>query len=434
MEDSQAHREAHRKEHAEWVRAHRYNSRHEPRLDDYRGKPCYRFKYNSSSGLYLLRSFCTIVFRINTLLVVSLAIAATIICFKMNWIFDLPTTFLSAGIVFPISFGIQFSFNRRERVLLDIASLKSSAFALYALSKEWPPLNSKPRGKSPFEYPGSSEYIQLMGINEGEFCERMKQHLTDLLHEMTVYISHNDSADKSQIYAIYSKFDELSHFLEDIRISDDWIKSVVSRAYQYLRYMINDFERIRTVVDFRTPSVYRGFSLVMLTAFPILFAPSFAKIGHDENNITAAVYSSGIITLILVALNNIMNDLEDPFDGVGADDLNVSMITEPVLLMYKPLTKPGFTTRDLRMSKILLRRPSTPDASDDIVHSGARTGITTTIIGTTTITGTETGIITGPITGTGTITIKGTGAETVTEPEPEQSPTTEEAQLKTKFL
>jgi len=70
-------------------------------------------------------------------------------------------------------------------------------------------------------------------------------------NEMTIYLDHRDTPENSQIYTIYAKFDQLSHFLEEIRSSDQWITSVISRAYQYVRNMMTDFERIRTITDYR---------------------------------------------------------------------------------------------------------------------------------------------------------------------------------------
>jgi len=292
--------------------------------------------------------------RFNTILVTCLSVVGTVVCYYKNWTFDLPSNLIAAGIVFPISFSIQFSLNRRERVLLDIASLKASAIALYSLSKEWPPIGAKPTNiPDLFSTKNlADEYIELTGTNEGEYCERMKQLLSDLLYEMTLYLGHRDSPQNSQIYTIYAKFDQLLHFIEEIRTSDEWIKSVISRAYQYIRYMLNDFERIRTVSDYRTPSVYRGYSYIMLTALPILCAPSFAKIGYDFSDIYMSIYSALVISILLVTLNNIMDDLEDPFDGFGVDDLNISILTEPILLMYKPQIKNMTKSDQLRVSQI----------------------------------------------------------------------------------
>ena len=122
------------------IRAHRYNKRHEPRLDDYRGKSCARLRYDADSAAYLMRSFGALLFRLSTLVVLILAVGLTLVCHYFKIFTDLPLNLLSVGIIFPISFGVQYNFGRRERVLLDIASLKASASALFVMAREWPPM------------------------------------------------------------------------------------------------------------------------------------------------------------------------------------------------------------------------------------------------------------------------------------------------------
>lgn len=111
----------------------------------------------------------------------------------------------------------------------------------------------------------------------------------------------------------YQSFDTLSRSHEALRCEDDWVKvrskrnrslsnfpllsfvqSVLSRAYQYERYMINDFERIRVLHDYRTgnlpkevcftlwklsfllASTLRAYAFVFLYVYPVLLAPLFA--------------------------------------------------------------------------------------------------------------------------------------------------------------
>jgi len=198
-------------------------------------------------------------------------------------------------------------------MLLDVASLKASIICLYALARELPP---------------KKDALNL------SFTQRMKVILENLMIHMTKYISHND--DGSTIYVIYEQFDALFHLIEEMRITDDWLKSVISRAYQYHRYMVNDFERIRAVTDFRTPSSFRGYSLIWLTLFPVLFGPYFANTANTYG-LWAGIYSSVICSLMLVTLSNINDDLEDPFDGKGVDDLNMEMLQEPNLLFSRRL-------------------------------------------------------------------------------------------------
>lgn len=318
-------------------------------MDEYRGKRCEAFRFDVATSIYLIRSYLALLVRLNLWFVVLSSIATTCLCYFYDWTFELPLPLLSAMVMFPLSFGVQYTMQRRERVLLDIASLKASAFALYSISKEWPPPHAKTTRQASLKLNDDGGEFHLE-TNEGEYCEIMKQLLSDLLHEISIYVSHRDSPTHSQIYNIYARFDQLFNFLEDIRTSSPWITSVISRAHQYVRFLVNDFEKIREVADYRTPSTFRAFGFVTLSLFPLFFAPVFAKIGVDNADISMALYACIITTIIMMTFNNIMLDLEDPFDEIGVDDLSLSVLTEPILLMYKPIT--NHRKDNLRVSQI----------------------------------------------------------------------------------
>jgi len=272
--------------------------------------------WDFTSAFYILVSFWWALIRIRTLYVVVLSLASTYIAMYYNIRSDMPLNLLSIGIIFPISFCIQYSLNRRERVLLDVASLKASIISMFFLAREWAPKRTD-------------------GVLS-PIADKMKVLLQELMDEMVKYLSHIDEG--QNIYSIYEKFDGILSIVEEIRVTDDWLKSVVSRAYQNHRLMINDFERIRTVTDYRTPSAFRGFAYIWLTIFPILFGPYFAQIDYDAGGVIwAGLYSALICSLMLVTLSNIYDDLEDPFDGKGVDDLNMEVLKEPKLLFVRHL-------------------------------------------------------------------------------------------------
>jgi len=170
--------------------------------------------------------------------------------------------------------------------------------------------------------------------------------------------------------------------VENLRRREDWIRSVVSRLYQYVRYMLNDFERLRTVTDFRTPAAFRAYTWFWLTFFPLLFSPYFAFIA--KSNLWAGLYDSIVTSLMLVSLYNAVVNLEDPFDGDGMDDLNMDMVREPSYFMFHrtetdmKVMKKLEKKQDKREMKALLeqhrspksqRRLETLQAKDSESHS-----------------------------------------------------------------
>ena len=112
----------------------------------------------------------------------------------------------------------------------------------------------------------------------------------------------------------------------------------VSRANQYLRSIIMDFERMRNIALYRTPNSLRAYSWIFLNTFPILFAPYFAflsnEYGYATGYLVAAFYG-----LILVSLDNIQEDLENPYDQVGVDDLRLDVAEQYDAILFDPETE-----------------------------------------------------------------------------------------------
>eukprot|EP01128_Nolandella_sp_AFSM9_P002403 TRINITY_DN12770_c0_g1_i1.p1 TRINITY_DN12770_c0_g1~~TRINITY_DN12770_c0_g1_i1.p1 ORF type:complete len:473 (-),score=55.22 TRINITY_DN12770_c0_g1_i1:4-1422(-) len=337
------------------ARAHRFNSYHEPRLNDFVGRRCCgktkcctynvgRNCFRCATIGHFFVSFWSVFFRMTTLLVVSLAVAGTWLCHYFDLRYNMPISLISTGIVFPISFTLQNTVQRRERVLLDVASLKSSIIGLYIMSREWPSDDRR-----------------------AELRDVMRHHLDCLLVAVSDYLTHKTS----DVYQIYIHFDNIFYTCEELRKSDDWIRSVISRGYQYVRYAMNDFERLRTVADFRTPSTFRSYGFIWLITFPALFSPYFAFLGQDPvdkavYHLVPSLYSAILSALVFSILQNVIDDTEDPFDGVGLDDLNMEMVKEPSFLMFQR------TRADLDRIKKIKRKLKVEKSKSFSRHSRAK--------------------------------------------------------------
>jgi len=83
------------------------------------------------------------------------------------------------------------------------------------------------------------------------------------------------------------------------------------------------FEDVKHIYQYRTPRTLSAFSDFFVTVLPIVYGPYFAA--------KAVSYSSGLgyvmpvlFTLILVSLDNIQEHLENPFDQIGEDDIDIN--------------------------------------------------------------------------------------------------------------
>lgn len=91
--------------------------------------------------------------------------------------------------------------------------------------------------------------------------------------------------------------------------------------------MIDLFERMRNIYTYRTPLALRAYTQVFLNIFPVLFGPYFAFLS------TQYFYASGFLVailycVVLTSLDNIQDELENPYDGIGNDDINLNIAKE----------------------------------------------------------------------------------------------------------
>ena len=90
----------------------------------------------------------------------------------------------------------------------------------------------------------------------------------------------------------------------------------------YLRNMIVEFENIINIKNYRTPNSLHAYTKVFLNFFPIIFGPFFAHIAIKYNLIFGLILAV-LYGIVLTSLDNIQEDLEDPFDGIGTDDISL---------------------------------------------------------------------------------------------------------------
>lgn len=258
-----------------------------------------------------IRNFWNIV-DAHTVTVTILALGATFLCDHFGLAADIPTGLIGIAIIFPIVFSINAAYRRREEALKSFASLKSHALALYYAHRDWVP-----------------------GGGEEQHAPRAREAVTGLLEKISDYFTNGKPVagkEDPKLVEVYECFSGFSRSMESLREAKVPANEI-SRANQYLRAVMIEFERMRNILAYRTPVALRAYSRVFLNIFPVLFGPYFAHLGQEyyasAGYVVAALYS-----LVLVSLDNIQERLENPFDSVGQDDLKLD-----VAALYAPVMK-----------------------------------------------------------------------------------------------
>ena len=248
------------------------------------------------------------IFDHQTAIVTALALISTYFCRRFNLAAEMPTGLIGVAIVFPIVFSINAAYRRREEALRYFASYKAHALALYYAHRDWVPEGSPDQ------------------------AERGRDLIREALTATGRYFTAAEAEREERFRELYQLFSQISASHEELR-AVGVPANEISRANQYLRAMMIDLERMRNILLYRTPKSLRAYSWVFLNCFPILFSPYFAYLAA-EYYVSLGYGVAALYSLVLVSLDNIQEDLENPFDKVGADDIDLDVEAQ-----YQPMLK-----------------------------------------------------------------------------------------------
>jgi len=259
--------------------------------------------------LNVIKNFFSVI-NAKTFVVIAAACITTFICTKMEFYYNVPTDLIGIAIVFPIVFSINAAYSRREKALEHYSLFKASALSIRYAHMHWIDENSK-------------ENRQGKKINGDEHVNRIDKIYKELFDNLYNYL-HSLTPNPGT-------YDNIIKLLGDISLSNEKIRPFIidtenSRLQNNLRFMAVGLENIINIKNYRTPSSLRAYTKVFLNIFPIIFGPFFAHIATDKG-IEFGIAIAIIYSLVLTILDNIQEDLEDPFDGIGTDDIKLNFPT-----------------------------------------------------------------------------------------------------------
>lgn len=238
-----------------------------------------------------------------TLVVTLLAVASTYLCRRFDLLADIPISLIGLAVVFPIVFSINAAYKRREEALKFFSGLKGHAVGLYYAHRDW----------IPDENGGESEH-----------AGRIRKTLESVLAAIREDLGNKGRSQKS-LETVFQAFSKISQSHEKLRASGV-AANEISRVNQYLSKMMIDFEKMRNIAHYRTPIALRAYSRVFLNLFPIAFGPYFAYLCSEAETFPYVGYMVAVLySLVLVTLDNLQEDLEDPYDELGADDVSLDV-------------------------------------------------------------------------------------------------------------
>jgi hypothetical protein len=233
-----------------------------------------------------------------TLITIVIALILTYVCIYFKIKADFSLTLIGIAIVFPVVFSIGEAYKRRESSLAYYANLKAHGRSLYLASRDW------------------------MEINDNAQLEEFRLLLRDILITARELFSSTTEDNNELENKVYKKFSDLSLALKQFR-SRGLTAGEMSRVNQYQSKMMEAFENMKHIHQYRTPRTLRAYGQLFIYLVPIVYAPYFAFVAKDSLELMSFVMPV-LFTLVLVGLDNIQNHLENPFDQIGEDDIKIN--------------------------------------------------------------------------------------------------------------
>jgi hypothetical protein len=245
-----------------------------------------------------------LILSFSTFVVTGLSVLSYYLCWRYELFADFPMTLIGIAVVFPIVFSISGAYKRRETALKHYATIKAFGRAIFLANRDWLPQRDTRKEK---------ELKKLLQDNL-EKCR-------DMFH-----VSHKEMEKEEK--KIYTNFSKLSLFIKEFR-TRGMGSSEVSRCNQYLSKMIEAFESMKHIYQYRTPRGLRAYSKIFVHTLPIVYGPYFAFQAQDivldnEWNPYLGLAMPILFSIVLVSLDNIQDHLENPFDLVGEDDVKIN--------------------------------------------------------------------------------------------------------------
>jgi hypothetical protein len=247
----------------------------------------------------VIKSFSLII-NYKTFIITILSVVSTYECYNYGLVASFPDMLVGVAIVFPVVFSIGSAYTRRETALQRLADFKGHVIAMYYATRDWP------------------------SDKNHDVPEQMRQVIREMMVMMRDMFrsTHNQvwNTNETKMYALFSKLSNLTMELRKYGVQS----GEISRISQYVSKIIIAFDNMKIIHNYRTPITLRTYSKVFIYIFPIIYGPYFAS-NVDKYSASLEYVMPILYSFILVSLDNIQDNLENPFDEVGEDDIAIDV-------------------------------------------------------------------------------------------------------------
>ena len=218
---------------------------------------------------------------------VSMGSCYAAIMFEIDYNYDL--LLLNLAITFPLSFSIQAAFKRRERALEFLSLFKSSLVTVHHCF----------------------QFEKGLGSKQKEEARRMLQKVAD---DLLGWLANPTISTKE----VNKDMDEVFVFVRENK--NQISSSIVQRIIRYMKDTYRGASFLISMSRHRTVQGLRMYCIVFIYLYSFVNAPVLLHhIGFEDSWLVYIICFTS--SLLLITLYNIQEQMENPFDQSGLDDI-----------------------------------------------------------------------------------------------------------------
>jgi len=231
-----------------------------------------------------------------TAFAIGISLIVSYITMTQEFQYNYDLALISIAIIFPLVFTIRSAFRRREKALEYLSQFKAGLITVDHCFQD----NKKIEADKKLEIHGIIRTIPASMIDYlgPKTCSQEK--LNEEIQKVFLFIRQN---------------------------TEQIGNGTAIKIFRFMKDVHESVENIVAVNNHRTPIAIRAYCLIFIYIYPIIYTPALYNKLHDGISLNESwiVYLlSAISTFILISLYNVQDQMENPFDQHGLDDIRLN--------------------------------------------------------------------------------------------------------------
>jgi hypothetical protein len=259
-----------------------------------------------------------------------------------QWNGDMSLVLVTFAVASPITLAIRVAFDRREKALERIANIRAYFQHIYLVHAVWDwdgdddehcyhdKIKSSGRARCTIDFLKHTDMVleELIAMGD-ELARFLSLPNTSRGWNRTTTAGRAEAA--RTVQAAYGLLESITiQRMARLTVYSERLKryglsgSEMSRVRSFERHLSAQLEELRLLKMYRTPQALWSFARIFTLILPPFYGPTFAQVAHQTHCIYVGIMFGMVTSLILAALLEAVQVLEDPFTAfVTLDGIDV---------------------------------------------------------------------------------------------------------------